>query len=269
MMVEAMKERHITPKSVVLLADDSKGSVSVGTLSSILMMFERNSILELLRMLSPFYLNPRETRSSNLISPKLSLNKRWKKLDSFLLSYDIHCRTWTAPYIMQAIDTRIVNRSNAITGWSYGQSFVFYERLNAHNFVVAALITLVMFVIDLMLLFPPARMVMKWILPRLDRGPSQDILNNGYFGMKLVGIGTDQKSGKEAKIYGAISAEHGDPGYRQTAKMVTEAAVCLAKKSQHLPQIYGVLTPSVAFGKVLRDSLIEKGINFTVHNAPI
>lgn len=288
-MVETMKERHITPKSVVFLADESKGSASVGTLTSILMLFEKNSIGELLRMLSPFYLNPRDERTSTVLSPKLSWLSFFRKLDSYHLGYDRHVKRWAAPYIMQAIDTRIVNRSNAISGWSYGESFVYYERMIAKNFFIAALVTFALAIVDVLLLLPPARMILKMLLPRLDRGPNQDLLDNGYFGMKLVGLGTDQQTGKDTKIFGSIFAEHGDPGYRygkdrrlilllvfvllnpalyaydrQTAKMVTEAALCLAKNPTHSPQVYGVLTPSVAFGKTLRDRLFERGIEFRV-----
>lgn len=49
--------------------------------------------------------------------------------------------------------------------------------------------------------------------------------------------------------------------------MVTEAAVCLARYPSHSPQVYGVLTPSVAFGKTLRDRLFERGIEFRVEDA--
>lgn len=213
MMVEAMKDQHITPKGVVFLADESKGSVSVGTLTSILMLFEKNSVSELLLMLSPFYLNPRN-KSQKLIKPNLTIMKLWNKLDSFLLGYDFNVKAWTAPYIMQAIDTRIVNRSNAISGWSYGEAFVYYERMKAKNFIVAAVVTIVMMIMNVCLLLAPMRMIMKMILPRLDRGPNQDLLDNGFFGMKMVGLGTDQKSGKNVKIFGSIFAEHGDPGYR-------------------------------------------------------
>lgn len=291
-MVETMKERHITPKSVVFLADDSKGSASVGTLTSILMLFEKNPIGELLRMLSPFYLNPRDERTAKVLSPKLPWLSFFRKLDSYHLGYDRHVKCWTAPYIMQAIDTRIVNRSNAISGWSYGESFVYYERMKAKNFFVAALVTFALAIVDVLLLLPPARMILKMLLPRLDRGPNQDLLDNGYFGMKLVGLGTDQQTGKDTKIFGSIFAEHGDPGYRyvgrsipylhyevvvvhpiltfmnrQTAKMVTEAAICLATNPKNSPQVFGVLTPSVAFGKVLRDRLYERGIEFAVEEA--
>lgn len=214
MMVETMKEKKITPKGVVFLADDSKGSVSVGTLTSMLMLFERNSVPELLRMLSPFYLNPRDERSQKLITPKLSFFKLFKKMDSFMLGYDFHVKAWTAPYVMQAIDTRIVNRSNALSGWSYGESFVYFERMKAKNFLIAFLITVVMGFLNVLVLVPPVRMIMKMILPRLDRGPNQDFLDNGYFGMKMVGLGIDQQTGKDTKIFGSIFAEHGDPGYR-------------------------------------------------------
>ena len=52
--------------------------------------------------------------------------------------------------------------------------------------------------------------------------------------------------------------------------MITESAVCLALDGNGpggrgaLPQTYGILTPSVAMGTVLRERLINKDIKFTI-----
>lgn len=47
--------------------------------------------------------------------------------------------------------------------------------------------------------------------------------------------------------------------------MATEAAMCLINEQTDLPPTFGAITPSVAFGKVLRDRLIVKGIDFVVN----
>ena len=56
----------------------------------------------------------------------------------------------------------------------------------------------------------------------------------------------------------------GDPGYAETAKMVSEAALCLALDRQELPATAGVLTPAVAMGEPLLARLQGAGIRFEV-----
>ncbi len=79
--------------------------------------------------------------------------------------------------------------------------------------------------------------------------------------MKLWGRGTD-KAGQEVLVTGGVTALHGDPGYRQTAKMIAETAVSLALDKDSLPLTYGVLTPASALGSVLRQRLNARGMDF-------
>ena len=52
----------------------------------------------------------------------------------------------------------------------------------------------------------------------------------------------------------------GDPGYGDTAKMVGEAALCLAEDRARLPDRAGVLTPVLAMGDALLPRLRAAGI---------
>jgi len=90
------------------------------------------------------------------------------------------------------------------------------------------------------------------------------VLDNGFFKMSLWATALDVSSGQESVLRGSIEAFQGDPGYRQTAKMVSEAAVSLALDGDLLPARYGVITPSVAMGSVLRERLCSRGMNFKV-----
>jgi short subunit dehydrogenase-like uncharacterized protein len=54
----------------------------------------------------------------------------------------------------------------------------------------------------------------------------------------------------------------GDPGYGETSKMLSEAALCLAR--DELPERAGQLTPAVAMGQALIDRLQAAGIEFEV-----
>ena len=52
----------------------------------------------------------------------------------------------------------------------------------------------------------------------------------------------------------------GDPGYDETAKMLSESALCLA--FDELPQTAGQVTTAVAMGDALLARLIDAGIMF-------
>jgi short subunit dehydrogenase-like uncharacterized protein len=54
----------------------------------------------------------------------------------------------------------------------------------------------------------------------------------------------------------------GDPGYTETATMISEAALCLAHDD--LPVTAGQVTTASAMGAVLRARLERAGITFTV-----
>jgi short subunit dehydrogenase-like uncharacterized protein len=52
----------------------------------------------------------------------------------------------------------------------------------------------------------------------------------------------------------------GDPGYHDTAIMLGQSALCLAR--DELSSEGGVITPSVAMGHALRDRLRAAGLRF-------
>ena len=63
-------------------------------------------------------------------------------------------------------------------------------------------------------------------------------------------------------MVGTVSG--GEPGYDETSKMVSEAAVLLATKRDALPGVAkaGFATPATAFGAALRERLHAEGIRF-------
>ena len=65
---------------------------------------------------------------------------------------------------LSGIDTRVVNRSNAVQGWRYGEGFLFSERLRVANPLVAALVSVSMAAAGILLLIPPLRALLKSVL---------------------------------------------------------------------------------------------------------
>lgn len=83
-------------------------------------------------------------------------------------------------------------------------------------------------------------------------GPSEEKRANSWFKLRLVATG----GGKTV----TTQVSGGDPGYTETAKMLSESALCLA--FDELPQVSGQTTTAVAMGDKLIDRLQAAGITF-------
>mmetsp|Transcript_9726 Transcript_9726/g.16065 ORF Transcript_9726/g.16065 Transcript_9726/m.16065 type:complete len:445 (-) Transcript_9726:771-2105(-) len=277
MIVDEIQRRGLIAQEVRFAAGPSKGGVSGGTLASVYNILESQPMGELMKLASPFYLNPRISPSSTSAtginnnssgeegSPVDMPYEKGSKLyaaasDNMLPGYDDVAKKWTMPYFMQGIDLRLVNRSNAISGFSYGRSFLFTERMLVPNAAIAFIGSGVMLLVQLLLVVPFTRFFLKKLLPKPGEGPDQDTLDNGFFTAVMWGKAKNPTSGEVEVIKGTIEAYQGDPGYRQTAKMIAESAVCLALDGEKLPDTFGILTPSVAMGTILRNRLFEKGL---------
>lgn len=64
---------------------------------------------------------------------------------------------WMMPWVMQSIDTRIVNRSNALSGWRYGRNLVYREYSQAPNVLVAMFVSAVFPIVGALLYFSLTR----------------------------------------------------------------------------------------------------------------
>ena len=95
----------------------------------------------------------------------------------------------------------------------------------------------------------------KGRLPTPGQGPDTATRAQSWFRFTLVAEAADGS----LKLAGQISG--GDPGYDETAKMVSEAAVGIATQSVP-PSTVGFMTPATALGSVLRERLHVEGIRF-------
>jgi short subunit dehydrogenase-like uncharacterized protein len=214
MMVEEMKKMNLSPSEVRLFMEDAKGTLSTGTMASLIEIFESSSTWEILSMASPYYLNPRDEKHGRPIVPHDRTTLTLRASDNAILGYDFTIRSWTAPYLMQFVDTRIVNRSNALQNWAYGKEFVFVERMKMRNIFMAFILSIIIGIFNLFLINPISRKVAKFFLPAKSKAPDQQTLEEGFFKMLLVAKGRDQSGQKDVIIKGRINAMQGDPGYK-------------------------------------------------------
>lgn len=100
--------------------------------------------------------------------------------------------------------------------------------------------------------FGPTRALLQKIRPQ-GEGPSADERARSWFRIDLIG----RAGGQEVRAH----VRGGDPGYDETAKMISEAAITAIEDRDRLP-LRGVLTPAAALGQPLIDRLIAAGIEF-------
>jgi short subunit dehydrogenase-like uncharacterized protein len=176
--------------------------------------------------------------------------------------YDRDERSWLGPFLMAAINTKIVHRSNGLGGGLYGPGFLYDEAMmtgKGFKGAVAAFamgVGLMLFL--LAVIFPPTRwLLQRFIVPRPGEGPSLREQERGSFDLRLSGTTAD---GERLRI--KVTGDR-DPGYGSTAKMLGEAAACLALNVPETPG--GFWTPATIFGDQLIDRLTEfAGLTFEV-----
>ncbi|NOK17760.1 saccharopine dehydrogenase family protein [Corallococcus carmarthensis] len=176
--------------------------------------------------------------------------------------------TWTAPFVMGSVNTRVVRRSNALLGYPWGRDF-FYSEVSdfgpgPKGFALAAATTAGLGGFMALSNVDPVRELLeKHVLPAPGQGPSATVRERGLFEVRLLGEGQSPKSGQRVKVEGKVASQ-GDPGYAATARMLSEAALCLA--FDNIPKRGGVLTPASAMGMVLVERLRKAGMTFEAHD---
>jgi short subunit dehydrogenase-like uncharacterized protein len=244
-------------EDTTLVVTDVRGSLSGGTLASgKLQADEVRANPKLGKVVAdPYALSPDRTEEPKLGDER---DQTWVKRDDDL-------RTWTAPFIMAGINTRIVRRSNALTGWEYGRRFRYREVMGFGDGPVAAAkaagVSTAVGGMWAAMSFRPSRAVLDRALPKPGEGPDEKARRNGRF---RIEVHTRTSSGK--RLVARVEAQ-GDPGYAATSVMLGESALCLALDGDRLPGRGGVLTPATAMGPVLVDRLRAAGQTLSV--API
>lgn len=155
---------------------------------------------------------------------------------------------WVAPFVMAAINTRNVHRSNFLMQHAYGTDFVYDEMLitgagekgEAIANAVAA-----------------DKSLGSDNGPQPGEGPSRAERDAGFYDVLFVG--TDAQ-GNTLRV--GVKGDR-DPGYGSTSKMIAEAAVCLLQDASETPG--GIWTTAPAMGEALMARLqANAGLSFVV-----
>ncbi|MCL5043340.1 MAG: saccharopine dehydrogenase NADP-binding domain-containing protein [Gammaproteobacteria bacterium] len=158
--------------------------------------------------------------------------------------------SWAAPFIMAAINTRNVHRSNYLLDHAYGKDFVYDE----------------------MILTGPGdqgkaaaehvagdRSLASDKAPKPGEGPSKEERETGFYDVLFIGEGSDGKT-----LKASVSGKR-DPGYGSTSRMIAESAICLLRDATNTPG--GIWTTAPAMGDKLIKRLQEHaGLTFKLED---
>jgi len=188
---------------------------------------------------------------SALINPYslADMNNKAPQPDGTKPYYDEELGTWVAPFIMAAINTKNVHRTNFLNDYAYGDAFQYDE----------------------MMMTGPGEKgeaMAKHVAndkslasdkgPKPGEGPSKEERENGFYDVLFVGQATNGDT-----LAVSVKGDK-DPGYGSTCKMISESALCLC---QDVTLPGGFYTPAAALGQNLIQRLEEKaGLTFAIES---
>ena len=249
MCVRALREQEQARcTSVEAVLGSAKGGFSGGTLASGIHAMATG---DMKKFGDPHVLDPGYERTAKVSAPKA-------------VRYLSFLGRWLAPSVMESINQKVVYRTRGLLSREYGdiqyrESTAVPSRLTGH------LMRLGLGVLGLMMKFSSIFLALG-VLPKPSEGPSEELRESGYFNVQVVGEG-ETAAGERRFALAHVGCEPGtgDPGYKLTAAMASECALCVLEDLKALPgKDGGVLTPASCFGERLVPRLKNAGIDCSV-----
>ncbi|MFK7865415.1 MAG: trans-acting enoyl reductase family protein [Pseudohongiellaceae bacterium] len=230
--------------SIKMRVKHMKGGASGGTVASGINMFQEAAENDDLQkqMQNPYLLCPQ--------GHDVALKQRQIEVE-----FDEDFNSWVGPFVMEAINTRIVLRSNAIRQQgSYSDIFSYNEgTLTGSGFGGENKAKAIAFgtkVAPSALSIGVLRnFLTKFVLPKPGQGPSKQEQLDGFYELWFLGV---TESGKQLKV--KVTGDR-DPGYGSTAKMLVQAAISLSKDVDKTHKSGGFWTPATVFDDRIIDRL--------------
>jgi len=147
------------------------------------------------------------------------------------------------PFMMAAINTKNVHRSNLLQDHAYGADFTYDEMAILADGAQTE--------------FPA---LTGDNVPKPGEGPSKEERETGFYDLLLIGV--DDAGGQ---VRGSVHGDK-DPGYASTAKLIAETAICLVHERADVAG--GFWVAGAALGSALVDRLAtHAGLTFTDETA--
>jgi short subunit dehydrogenase-like uncharacterized protein len=187
---------------------------------------------------------------------------RMRQPEVRMAQFDDDFAAWVAPFIMSAINTRVVHRTNALSGHAYGADFGYDEamlmgrgltgRLAATGLAAGLGCFMLAGAIG-----PLRSGLERFVLPQPGEGPSPKAQADGFYDLRFFGTTADGQ-----QIRCKVTGDR-DPGYGSTGKMLGQAAACLALDVDKAATRGGFWTPATIFGDRLIKRLVDRaGLSF-------
>ncbi len=228
-----------------------RGGASGGTIASMMNIAKQVAADPKLRreLADPYSICPRDSKPSTR-QPNVSFAQ-----------HDADFDAWVTPFVMAGINTRIVHRSNALSDYSYGKNFRYDEAVLTGRGVkgrvaaTTAAVALGSFMAGASM--APTRWALEKFVPAQGEGPSPKQQEEGFFNLLFLG-----KTDKGDEIQVKVTGDR-DPGYGSTAKMLTQAGLCLARDIDKEATPGGFWTPATIFdGQLIQRLREHAGLTF-------
>jgi len=231
-----------------------RGGYSGGTVASVMNVVKEAVADPALRkeLADPYSLCPPGTmpkvRQPSVVAPEL----------------DADFDAWVAPFVMSAMNTRIVLRTNALSAQAYGNEFRYDEAMITGRGLQGALAAGAMVAglagfVAAGAIGPLRSALQGFVLPKSGEGPSPEAQRTGFFDLRFLGTTADGR-----RLRTKVTGDR-DPGYGSTGKMLGQAAACLALDVDKASKAGGFWTPATVFGDRLVDRLVaHAGLTFEV-----
>ena len=225
-----------------------KGGVSGGTAASMIeVMRAASSDAEARRLMNdPYTLTPDRAAEPELGGqPDL----RWRRGGEIAPELEGY---WVGPFVMAAVNTRIVRRSNALLDYAYGRGLEYGEQMSMGKSALAPVASALAaagnattMALGSRYFHRVPRKLVDRVLPKPGTGPSEPTRENGRYTVETY---TSTTTGAR---YRAVMSQRGDPGYKATSVLLGESGLALALDRDGLSDLRGVLTPAAAIGDAL------------------
>lgn len=247
------RERFGDPCELVrIYFEGGRGGVSGGTLSSIVEVFNAASSNPVAReaLNNPYSLAPVGERDG-----VDSGTQTWPRKD--LLRGE-----WTAPSPMAVVNERVIRRTNALLEYPWGREFQCSEVIPVGSGPIgvlraSAIVGGIGIGTGVLAVAPIRDALRRFVFPDPGEGPTRAEIEAGYFTIRVLGRGTATDGPFIVEC--RIGADQ-DPGYGATARMLSEAAMCLVDDRIDSPLSGGILTPAAAIGDPLATGLRRAGL---------
>jgi len=106
--------------------------------------------------------------------------------------FDVDFGAWVAPFVMRAINTRIVQRTNALSKQAYGADFTYDEAMLVGRglkgrFAATAMAAGLAGFLLAGAIGPARAALERFVLPKPGQGPSPEAQRKGFFDLRFVG----------------------------------------------------------------------------------